>query len=327
MNYGELFRGNRLCRLLGIEYPIIGGGMTWVSDANLCAAVSKAGGVGVLAAGNLPPDILRAQIARVGELTRKPIGVNLVGISPNFSSHLDIVTSLRPELVTLGADPNFQEHVTTLLGHGIKVFPLAASVLMAMLAEEAGAQAVIPEGQEAGGHISDISTMPFIPQVVDAVKIPVIAAGGIGDGRGMAAAFALGAEGVQIGTALIVADECGAHEKYKQAVLAAEDRSTEVTGISIGKPTRALRNKLTRELKKMEDLGVPWTEIELLASGKLREAAQEGNVRAGSVMMGQIAGLVKKRGPAREIIEEIVEGFVRTIGDISSNYRMVNDKL
>lgn len=320
MNYGELFRGNRLCRLMGIKYPVIGGGMTWVSDANLCAAVSEAGGVGVLAAGNLPPDALRDQITRAKALTRNPIGVNLVGISPNFSSHLDVVASLRPELVTLGADPNFQEHVTTLLKHGIKVFPLIASVRMAMLAEESGAQAVIPEGQEAGGHISDVSTMPFVPQVVDAVEIPVIAAGGIGDGRGMAAAFALGAEGVQIGTALIVADECGVHENYKEAVLAAEDRSTAVTGISIGKPTRALRNKLTRELKKMEDSGVPWTDIELLASGKLREAAQEGNVRAGSVMMGQIAGLIKKRGPARQIIEEMIEGFARTVGDLESKY-------
>ena len=320
MNYRELFRGNRLCRLLGIEYPIIGGGMTWVSDANLCAAVSEAGGVGMLASGNLPPDLLREQIRRARELTRKPIGVNLVGISPNFSSHLDIVTALRPDLVTLGADPNFQEHIAALLECGIKVFPLAASVLMAKLAEEAGAQAVIPEGHEAGGHISDISTMPFMPQVVDAVSIPVIAAGGIGDGRGMAAAFALGAEGIQIGTALIVADECGVHERYKQAVLNAEDRSTAVTGISIGKPVRALRNKLTRELKKMEEAGIPWTEIELLASGKLREAAQEGNVREGSVMMGQIAGLIKKRGPARKIIDGIVEGFARTISGLDSHY-------
>jgi enoyl-[acyl-carrier protein] reductase II len=321
VNYRELFRGNRLCQLLGIEYPIIGGGMTWVSDANLCAAVSEAGGVGILAAGNLPPDLLREQITHARTLTRRPIGVNLVGISPSFSSHLDIVTTLRPDLVTLGADPNFQEHIAALLGCGIKVFPLAASVLMATLAEEAGAQAVIPEGQEAGGHISDISTMPFIPQVVDAVTIPVIAAGGIGDGRGMAAAFALGAEGIQIGTALIVADECGAHEHYKQAVLNAEDRSTAVTGISIGKPVRALRNKLTRQLRKMEDEGVPWTEIELLASGKLREAAQEGNVRDGSVMMGQVAGLIKTRGPARKIIEEILEGFVRTLGGLDSKYR------
>ena len=322
MNYRELFRGNRLCRLLGIEYPIIGGGMTWVSDASLCAAVSEAGGVGILAAGNLSPDLLREQITRARKLTRKPIGVNLVGISPNFSSHLDIALALRPDLVTLGADPNFQEHIAALLGCGIKVFPLAASVLMATLAEEAGAQAVIPEGQEAGGHISNVSTMPFIPQVVDAVTIPVIAAGGIGDGRGMAAAFALGAEGIQIGTALIVADECGVHENYKQAVLNAEDRSTAITGISIGKPVRALRNKLTRQLRKMEDEGVPWTEIELLAAGKLREAAQEGNVREGSVMMGQIAGLIKKKAPVREIIESMIEGFVQTIKMLGSKYNV-----
>jgi enoyl-[acyl-carrier protein] reductase II len=320
LNYRELFRRNRLCRLMGIEYPIIGGGMTWVSDANLCAAVSEAGGVGILGAGTLPPDLLREQITHARKLTRKPIGVNLVGISPHFTSHLDIVRALRPDLVTLGADPNFQEHIAALLGCGIKVFPLAASVLMARLAEEAGAQAVIPEGQEAGGHISDISTMPFIPQVVDAVAIPVIAAGGIGDGRGMAAAFALGAEGIQIGTALIVADECGVHENYKQVVLNAEDRSTAVTGISIGKPVRALRNSLTRQLRKMEDEGVPWTEIELLATGKLREAAQEGNIRDGSVMMGQIAGLIKTRGPARKIIEGILEGFVRTRSRLDSEY-------
>jgi enoyl-[acyl-carrier protein] reductase II len=179
---------------------------------------------------------------------------------------------------------------------------------------------VIPEGQEAGGHIGDISTMPFLPQVVDAVSIPVIAAGGIGDGRGMAAAFALGAEGVQMGTAFLVADECRAHENYKEAVLRAEDRSTAVTGLSIGKPVRALRNKLTRKLKRMEEEGTPWTDIELLAAGKLREAVQEGNIREGSVMMGQIAGLIAKRAPAQQIVEEILEGFVRTIGELRSRY-------
>lgn len=314
----EIFKSNRICRLLGIDYPIIGGGMTWVSDASLCAAVSEAGGVGMLAAGNLPADQLEEQIRRARALTRKPIGVNVVGISPHCPKHLEIIKALKPEVVTLGADPNFQEHIPLLTDAGIMVFPLAASVLMAKLAEESGAQAVIPEGQEAGGHISDIATMPFIPQVADAVGIPVIAAGGIGDGRGMAAAFALGAEGIQLGTALLVAHECTIHDGYKQAVINAEDRSTVVTGISIGKPTRALRNKLSRQLKKMEEEGIPWTEIELIASGKLREAAREGNVREGSVMMGQIAGLIKKRAAVREIIEEILDGFVHTIGRLKS---------
>ncbi|MCX6357500.1 MAG: nitronate monooxygenase, partial [Candidatus Aureabacteria bacterium] len=236
----------------------------------------------------------------------------------NCPRHIEVIRELKPEVVTLGADPNFQDHIASLVSCGIKVFPLAASVLMARLAEEAGAHAVIPEGQEAGGHISDISTMPFIPQVVDAVEIPVIAAGGIGDGRGMAAAFALGAEGIQLGTALIVADECQAHDKYKQAIISAADRATVVTGLSIGKPTRALRNKLTRQLQKMEEHGVPWTEIEMIASGKLREAAREGNVREGSVMMGQIAGLIATRAPVKAIFEEMVNGFIRTVRELDS---------
>jgi len=320
LNYSEIFRNNRICRLLGIAYPIIGGGMTWVSEAKLCAAVSEAGGIGILAAGNLPAEGLREQIERARELTRKPIGVNIVGLSPNCPNHFEIIKELRPDVVTLGADPNFQEHIPILTERGIKVFPLVASVLMARLSQEAGAHAVIPEGQEAGGHISDISTMPFVPQVKDAVSIPVIAAGGIGDGRGMAAAFALGAEGVQIGTALLVADECQVHENYKKAVLGAEDRSTAVTGLSIGKPTRALRNKLTRQLKKLEEEGVPWTDIELLASGKLREAAQEGNIREGSVMMGQIAGLIKKRAPVKDIIETMLMDFSRIITRLNNDF-------
>jgi len=305
---------------LGIDYPIIGGGMTWVSDAGLCAAVSEAGGLGILAGGNLQSEILRDDIIKARRLTKRPIGVNLVGLSPNCPKQMDVIMDLKPQVVTLGADPNFQERIPKLCVRGIKVFPLVASVLMARLAEEAGAQAVIPEGQEAGGHISDISTMPFVPQVVDALSIPVIAAGGIGDGRGMAAAFALGAEGIQIGTALLVADECAAHENYKQAVIDAEDRSTAVTGLAIGKPTRALRNKLTRELKKLEEEGVPWTDIELLAGGKLREAVQEGNVREGSVMMGQVAGLLKKRGPVKEIINDMLAGFAKTVSELHSKY-------
>lgn len=305
---------------MGITYPIIGGGMTWVSEAKLCAAVSEAGGIGILAAGNLPAESLREQIERARTLTRKPIGVNIVGLSPNCPNHFKIIQELRPDVVTLGADPNFQEHISMLTEWGIKVFPLVASVLMARLSQEAGAHAVIPEGQEAGGHISDISTMPFVPQVKDAVSIPVIAAGGIGDGRGMAAAFALGAEGVQIGTALLVADECKVHENYKKAVAEAEDRSTVVTGLAVGKPTRALRNKLTRQLKKMEDNGVPWTELEMLAVGKLREAVQEGNIRDGSVMMGQIAGLIKTRAPVKKIIEDMLEGYLRTIETLNKEY-------
>lgn len=312
MDFKRFFRKNRVCSLLGIDYPIICGGMTWVSDAKLCAAVSEAGGIGVLAAGNSPPGHLEEQIKETRSLTKKPIGVNIVGISPYYPRHLDVIGSLRPELVTLGADPNFQDHIKVLKEHGLKVIPLVASVLMARLSEEAGAHAIIPEGQEAGGHISNLSTMPFVPQTVDAVAIPVIAAGGIGDGRGMAATFALGAEGIQIGTALLVADECRVHDNYKQAIIKAEDRSTAVTGLSIGKPVRALRNKLTRKLKKMEEEGVPWTEIELLAMGKLREAVEDGNVREGSVMMGQIAGLIKKTGTVREIFDEILKGFIET---------------
>ena len=318
MNYRDLFRRNRLCARLGIDYPIFCGGMTWVSDPGLCAAVSEAGGLGILAGGNLDAPELARQIERTRELTRKPIGLNIVGISPNSGRHMELVRRYRPEVVTLGADPNFQIHIADLTAEGLTVIPLVASVLMAQMAEEAGAAAVIPEGQEAGGHISDISTMPFVPQVVDAVSVPVVAAGGIGDGRGMAAAFVLGAEGVQLGTALIVADECRVHESYKEAVLKAGDRATAVTGLSTGKPVRALRNKLTRTLRRMENDGVPWTEIELLASGKLREAVERGDVRGGSVMMGQVAGLVRRRGSAREIIETMLGEFVETIRALQS---------
>lgn len=318
MDYKGIFRGNRVCRALRIDYPVLCGGMTWVSDPCLCAAVSEAGGLGILAGGNLPPDELERQIEKTRALTRNPIGVNIVGISPNYPKHLEIIARLRPEVVTLGADPNFQDHIAQIARHDIKVLPLAASVLMARLSEEAGAVAVIPEGQEAGGHISDLSTMPFVPQVVDAVDIPVIAAGGIGDGRGMAAAFALGAEGVQVGTAMLVADECRVHPDFKKAVLKAEDRSTAVTGLSIGKPVRALRNKLTRKLKRMEDEGIPWTDIELLASGKLREAVEEGHIREASVMMGQIAGLIGSTGSAAQILSAILEGFVETIHALGS---------
>jgi enoyl-[acyl-carrier protein] reductase II len=312
VSYTDLFENNRLCKLLGIDYPILGGAMTWISDARLCAAVSMSGGIGVLAGGNSPVERLREGMTATARLSGNRYGVNIVGISPLYAQHLELIASMRPTLVTLGADPNFQTHIPLLKKHGIKVIPLIASVPMAIMAEEAGADAVIPEGQEAGGHISDISTMPFIPQVVDAVSIPVIAAGGIGDGRGMAAAFALGAEGIQIGTALIVADECSAHENYKEAVLKAGDRSTAVTGKAIGKPVRALKNKLTRKLLRLEAEGTPWTEIELLTSGKLKEAAEEGNVREGSVMMGQIAGLIKKRAPVARIIDDILTGFIRT---------------
>jgi enoyl-[acyl-carrier protein] reductase II len=317
LNYKEIFSKNRLCLLLGIDYPIIGGGMTWVSDARLCAAVSDAGGMGIVAAGNLPPEELKAQIEEARKITKRPVGVNIVGIAPSRSGHLEIIQRLRPEVVTLGADPDFQSHIKALKKDGIKAIPLVASVLMAKLSEEAGACAVIPEGQEAGGHIGDISTMPFIPQVVNAVSIPVIAAGGIGSGSGMAAAFALGAEGVQLGTALVVADECRAHEHYKEAVIGADDRSTTVTGLGTGKPVRALRNKLTRKIRKLEAEGTDWTEIELLAMGKLREAVEDGNVRGGSVMMGQIAGLIKKRAPVKQIISEMIEEFVQTIRSLS----------
>lgn len=308
---------NRVCTILGIKYPILQGGMTWVSEPKLASSVSNAGGLGTLAAGNVKGDFLLEEIREIRTLTDKPFAVNLILLSPNFNECLDVVIKEKVPVVTFGGG-NSSPYISELKKAGIKVVPLTNSVALARRLERSGADAIIAEGQESGGHIGDTSTMPLIPQMVDAVKVPVIAAGGIGDGRGMASAFALGAEGIQIGTALVVADESRAHQNYKDAILKATDRDTAVTGRSINKPVRALKNMLTLEFKKLESSDADWRQIEDLAVGRLRKAVIEGDIIHGSVMMGEVAGLIKKGGSTKEIISRILREFNETIEKLSN---------
>ena len=296
----------RITELLGIEYPILQGGMAWVAEYHLAAAVSKAGGFGIIGAASAPPEVVREQIRKVKELTDKPFGVNVMLMNPNAPEVAKIVVEEGVKAVTTGAG-NPAAYMEMWKEAGIKVMPVVASVAMAKMMERAGADAVVAEGTESGGHIGSATTMTLVPQVADAVKIPVIAAGGIGDGRGFAAAVMLGAEAVQMGTRFIVADESIVHENYKTKVIKAKDIDSEVTGRSTGHPIRVLRNKMTREYLKMEAEGVSLEELELLTLGSLRKAVVEGDVVNGSLMAGQIAGLVKKQQTCKEMIEEIME--------------------
>ena len=307
--------GNAVCKILGIPYPILQGGMTWVSEAVLASAVSEAGGLGCVATGNMPGDLLREEIRAIRARTKRPFAVNLILLSPNFRDCLEVVKEERVPVITLGAG-NSGPFIADLKAAGVKVVPVVNSVALARRLERAGADAIVAEGEEAGGHIGDTATMPLVPQMADALRIPVIAAGGIADGRGMAAAFALGAQGIQLGTALVVAHESRAHDNYKEAIMKASDRSTAVTGRSISKPVRALKNMLTQEFHHMEGQGASWEEIEGLAIGRLRAAVMEGDVTRGSVMMGQVAGLVKTRAGVSEIIQSIVTQFNETIENI-----------
>ncbi len=297
---------NRICSLLNIPYPVLAGGMTWVSEAVLAAAVSDAGGLGCIATGNMPGEILREEIQKYKKLSKKPFAVNLILLNPNLKECVEVVKQEKVHAITFGAG-NCGPYIAELHEAGAKVIPVVNSVALAKRLERAGADAIVAEGQESGGHIGETSTLPLIPQMVDALDIPVVAAGGIGDGRTMAAAFVLGAEGVQLGTALVVADESRAHDNYKNAIVEAADRSTTVTGRKINKPVRALKNQLSLEFHKLEEANAPWEEIEGLAIGALRKAVMEGDIVRGSVMMGQIAGLVRKRAPVAEILSSMIE--------------------
>ena len=239
-------KDNAICKLLGIRYPILAGGMTWVSEAVLAAAMSEAGGLGCIATGNMPGDLLREEIQKYRRLSSKPFAVNLILLSPNFKDCVEVVKQERVPVLTLGAG-NASPFIPELKAAGVTVVPVVNSVALARRLERSGADAIVAEGEESGGHVGETSTMPLVPQMVDALKIPVVAAGGIADGRGMAAAFALGASGIQVGTAIVVADESRAHANYKDAIIKANDRSTAVTGRSISKPVRALKNMLTQE--------------------------------------------------------------------------------
>ena len=294
-----------ITELLGIEEPIIQGGMAWVAEYHLAAAVSEAGGFGIIGAASAPPEVVREQIHKVRELTDKPFGVNVMLMSPSAPEVAKVVAEEKVKAVTTGAG-NPAAYMEMWKEAGIRVIPVVASVAMARMMEKAGADAVVAEGPESGGHIGSATTMTLVPQVADAVKIPVIAAGGIGDGRGFAAALMLGAKAVQMGTRFIVAKESIVHANYKERVIKAKDIDSEVTGRSTGHPIRVLRNKMTREYLRMEAEGVGLEELEMLTLGSLRKAVMEGDVVNGSLMAGQIAGMVKKEQTCREIIEEIM---------------------
>ena len=295
----------RITDLLGIEYPVIQGGMAWVAEYHLAAAVSEAGGLGIIGAASAPAEVVREQVRKVKELTDKPFGVNVMLMNPNAPEVAQVVIDEKVPVVTTGAG-NPGKFITQWKEAGVKVMPVVASVAMAKMMVSAGADAVVAEGTESGGHIGSATTMTLVPQVVDAVDVPVIAAGGIADGRGMAAAMMLGAEAVQMGTRFVVAKESIVHENYKERIIKAKDIDSEVTGRSTGHPIRVLRNQMAREYLEMEKNGASLEELEVLTLGSLRKAVMDGDVKNGSLMAGQIAGLIKEEASCKEIITEIV---------------------
>lgn len=302
-----------ITKLLGIEYPIIQGGMAWVAEYHLAAAVSNAGGLGIIAAGAAPAEWVREQIREAKKLSDKPFGVNIMLMNPSADEIAKVVVEEGVKVVTTGAG-NPEKYMKEWKEAGIKVIPVVASVALAKRMEKCGADAVVAEGTEAGGHIGELTTMVLVPQVRDAVSIPVIAAGGVADGRGMAAAFMLGADGVQIGTHFVVTKECIVHQNYKDCIIKAKDIDTRVTGRSTGHPVRALRNNLTMEYLKKEAEGASAEELEMLAAGGLRKAVVDGDTRTGSLMAGQSAGLVKEECTCKEFIERITAEAIALMG-------------
>ena len=309
-----------ICEILGIEYPIIQGGMAWVATAELAAAVSEAGGLGIIGAGNAPADFLRVEIKKLKLLTNKPYGVNVMLLSPFVEEIMDIVVEERVPVVTTGAG-NPSKYLKRLQEIGTKVIPVVSAVSLAKKMESEGVDAVIAEGTEAGGHIGNQTTLVLVPQIVDAVNIPVIAAGGIADGRGLAAAIALGAQGVQMGTVFICSHECTAHRNYKNAILKAGDRGTSVCGRPTGHPVRCLKNKLTRQYEKLESNSATAEELEKLGEGSLRNAVVDGECDYGSIMAGQIAGLINEIRPVKTIIDDILTEAVKTLDRMNKTYR------
>ena len=309
---------SRVCEAIGIRCPIFQGGMAWVSDGRLAAAVSNAGGLGIISAMNADGNYVREQIELCRSLTDKPFGVNIMLMSPHVEAVANLVIEEKVPVVTTGAGlPG--KYMPAWIEAGIKVVPVVPSVAIARRVERSGATAVIAEGTESGGHIGELTTMALVPQVVDAVSIPVLAAGGIADGRGMAAAFMLGAEGVQCGTRFLSAYECGIHENYKQKVIAARDIDTQVTGRRLGHPVRALRNPFVNQFARLEsDPAVTDEQLAAFGTGAVRKAAVEGDLQGGSFLAGQIAALVKKEQSAREIVEEMMaetEALLARAGD------------
>lgn len=301
-------KNNRICEILGIKYPIIQGAMAWIADGHLAGHVSKEGGLGIIAGGGMPVDVLRANIKTAKEITNNPFGVNLMLMMPNVSEQIDVCIEEGVKIVTTGAG-NPGIYMEKLKAANIKVIPVVASVALAKRMERIGADAIIAEGMEAGGHIGEITTMALVPQVANAVSIPVIAAGGVASGKQFLATFALGAEGVQVGTKFLVANECNVHDNYKEAIIKAKDRSTVVTGNYTGHPVRVVSNKLAKAMLEMEKQGASIEELEKMGTGKLRLAAIDGDVKDGSVMSGQVAGMVKER----ESVKDILEGLMREL--------------
>ncbi|MBC7329414.1 enoyl-[acyl-carrier-protein] reductase FabK [bacterium] len=313
-----MFR-TRVCELLGIEYPILQGGMAWVATAELAAAVSEAGGLGIIGAGGMPGEILREEIRKARSLTNKPFGVNIMLMSEFVEEQMKVILEERPAVITTGAG-NPGVYIPDLKSAGIKVIPVVASVALAIRLERIGVDALIAEGSESGGHIGEVSTFALLPQVVDAVSLPVIAAGGIADGRGFLAAFALGAEGVQMGTRFVCSTECTVHPAYKEAIIKARDRDTVVTGRPTGHPVRCIRNKLTRKFEELESRCAPPEELEELGRGRLRAAAVDGDVEYGSVMAGEISGLIKDIKPVKQIIQDIITEAEELLANLYKKY-------
>jgi len=309
---------SKICDLLGIRYPIFQGGMAWVADADLAAAVSNAGGLGIIAGMNMNGEQLRAEIKKLREKTDKPFGVNVMLMSPYTPEVAEVIIEEKVPVVTTGAG-NPLAYIKKWVDAGVKVIPVVASVSLAKMVAKRGATAVIAEGGESGGHIGEANTMPLVPQVVDGVDVPVIAAGGIADGRGMAAAFMLGAEGVQMGTRFLVAKECNVHQTYKEKVLKANDGGTVVNGRRIGHPARALKNPFTQAFATAEkDVNATDEELTAFGTGALRKAVKDGDWENGSFLCGQVAGLVTKEQTCQEIIEEITKEAETLLRNASS---------
>ena len=297
---------SEICDMLKIRYPVFQGGMAWIADGALAAAVSNGGGLGIIAAGNAPADHVREQVRAARAMTEKPIGVNIMLLSPFADEVAEVAAEERVEVVTTGAG-NPSRYMKMWQEAGIKVIPVVASVAMAKLMTRLGASALIAEGGESGGHVGELTTMVLVPLVCDATELPVIAAGGIADGRGVAAAFMLGACGVQMGTRFLSAEECSIHPTYKDRILHATDLCTTVTGKRLGHPVRSLRTQFAREYTKAEYGGMADDDLEQLGVGALRKAVKEGDMEKGCFLAGQAAAFVKKEQPAAEIVREVIE--------------------
>lgn len=310
---------SRICEMLGITYPVFQGGMAWVADASLAAAVSNAGGLGLISSINAGTEAVRNEIRKCRELTDKPFGVNIMLQAPNAGEIAHMVVEEGVKILTTGAGSPAQ-YMPMWKEAGIKVIPVVASVALALKMQQAGADAVVAEGAESGGHVGELHTMPLIPQVVDALDIPVVAAGGICDGRGAAAAFMLGADAIQVGTRFLSAEECNVHPDYKEKILKATDISTIVTGKSLGHPVRSLKTPFSKTFAKMEsDPSVNQEDILSFGSGALRKAVQEGD-RNGSYMAGECAGMVKKIEPAKAIVEDLIYGAEKVIAEVAARF-------